>query len=48
MNKELLIDRLQHDIQTLKEKVDYLQKEMKEVKRKEFEDFIKHEECNKI
>ena len=45
MSEELLINRLQYDVQTLKEKVDYLEKEMKEVKRKEFEDFIKHSEC---
>ena len=46
MSDELLIGRLQHDVQTLKEKVDCLQKEMKEVKQKEFEEFIKHSECN--
>ena len=46
MSEELLINRLQHDVQTLKEKVDCLQKEMKEVKQKEFEEFIKHSECN--
>ena len=32
MSDELLIGRLQHDVQTLKERVDYLEKEMKEVK----------------
>ena len=45
MSEELLINRLQHDVQTLKEKVGYLQQEMKEIKQKEFEDFIKHSEC---
>ena len=46
MSEELLINRLQHDVQTLKEKVGYLQQEMKEIKQKEFEEFIKHSECN--
>ena len=45
MSDELLINRLQHDVQTLKERVGYLEKEIKEVKRKEFEEFIKHSEC---
>ena len=51
MSEELLINRLQHDVQTLKEKVGYLQQEMKEIKwdtqslQKEFEEFIKHSEC---
>tara|TARA_R100001594_G_scaffold48793_1_gene81659 strand:- start:387 stop:533 length:147 start_codon:yes stop_codon:yes gene_type:complete len=46
MSEELLINRLQHDVQTLKEKVGYLQQEIKEIKQKEFEEFIKHSECN--
>ena len=46
MSEELLINRLQHDVQTLKEKVDFLQKEIKEVKQKDFEEFIKHSDCN--
>jgi hypothetical protein len=46
MSDELLIGRLQHDVQTLKERVGYLEEEIKEVKRKEFEEFIKHSECS--
>ena len=46
MSDELLIGRLQHDVQTLKERVGYLEEEIKELKRKEFEEFIKHSECN--
>ena len=34
MSDELLIGRLQHDVQTLKERVGYLEEEIKEVKRK--------------
>ena len=45
MSDELLIGRLQHDVQTLEERVGYLEEEIKEVKRKEFEEFIKHSEC---
>ena len=44
MSEELLINRLQHDVQTLKEKVDCLQKEMKEVKQKEFEDLTDYDD----
>ena len=36
----------EYETQTLKEKVDYLQKEVKKLKNKEFEEFIKHSDCN--
>ena len=40
MSDELLIGRLQHDVQTLKEKVGYLEKEIKEVKKKSLKSLL--------